>query len=309
MKGLLIVLFQMAVTILIGFALRKNRVIDERSQKSLSDILLQATLPFTILASSQYEYSDDIALGMMAVGACSVIYYIVTLVIVRLISKKALNDSAESRIITTTAVFANTGFVGIPLMASLFGGAGVLLAAVYNFAYNIFFYTYGAHLISGKKGNVLELILNPVSLASIAAVIMFLIPPRLPEFLADTMDLVGGVTVPLSMIILGSTLATVDYKKLFTDVKSYIVTLLRLVIFPLAMMAALLVARRFTTISDTTMITLIVMTALPSGTMNVIYADKYNTAPKFCARTVVLTLLFMMITLPLILGLSFMLNR
>ena len=169
MKEFYIVLFQMAVTILIGFVLRKRRVIDERTQKALSDILLQATLPFTILASGQYEYSDSLALSMMAVAGGSVVYYIITLIMVRAYSRKFIKNPEEARVFTTTSVFANTGFIGIPLMGSLLGGAGVLLAAIYNFAYNIFFYTYGAHLISGKKGHLYKLIFNPVTIASIAA--------------------------------------------------------------------------------------------------------------------------------------------
>ena len=106
------------------------------------------------------------------------------------------------------------------------------------------------------------------------------------------------------MILLGSTLATVDVKKLFADLKSYVVAILRLAVFPLIMLLAVLIVRKFVVISPETMITLVLMTALPSGTMNVIYAEKNNCAPKFTARTVVLTLILMVLTLPLLMALS-----
>ena len=75
-------------------------------------------------------------------------------------------------------------------------------------------------------------------------------------------------------------------------------------IFPLVMLLAILVARTITDISGATMITLVLMTALPSSTMNVMYSERYNCAPKFCARTVVLTLIFMAVTLPVLMALS-----
>ena len=106
------------------------------------------------------------------------------------------------------------------------------------------------------------------------------------------------------MILLGSTLATVDVKKLFADLKSYIVAILRLAVFPLIMLLAVLIVRRFVAISPETMITLVLMTALPSGTMNVIYSEMFDCAPKFCARTVTLTLVFMVITMPVIITLG-----
>ena len=123
-------------------------------------------------------------------------------------------------------------------------------------------------------------------------------------FIVDAVDIVGDMSVPLSMILLGSSFATVDVKKLFVDYKSYLVAALRLLIFPLIMMLAILVARTMIDISGATMITLVLMTALPSGTMNVMYSEKHNCAPKFCARTVVLTLILMAATLPVMMALS-----
>jgi hypothetical protein len=70
------------------------------------------------------------------------------------------------------------------------------------------------------------------------------------------------------------------------------------------MLLAILIVRKFVAISPETMITLVLMTALPSGTINVIYAEKNNCAPKFTARTVVLTLILMVLTLPLLMALS-----
>jgi len=300
---LYILFFQMALMIILGIILRKKRIIDDRTQGTLSEILLKAVLPFTIISSSQYEYSTEMVKSIIAVACCASAYYIVTLLILRQTTMRLPFDESEKRVFVTTSVFANTGFVGFPLMYGLFGASGLLLASIYNLMYNLFFYTYGVHLISRKNGNFKDIFMNPVSIASVAAVVLFIIPWRMPAFVKETTDLIGNMTVPLSMIILGSTFATVDLRKLFMDKKSYIVMALRLIVFPLAMLGALMIASRFVEVNPRTMITLTIMTALPSGTMNVIYSERYNCASKFCARTVVMTLVFMVVTLPLLISL------
>ena len=298
------VLFEMAVTIVLGVAIRKKRLLDERTHSTFTEILLNAILPFAILSSSQYEYSYETLKGIIAVAGAAFLYYLCTLIALRLITSKSKLEDSEKRVFVTLAVFANTGFVGIPLMQGLLGARGLLLAATYNLVYNIFFYTYGIHLISKKRHTPLQIIFNPVSVASVASLILFVIPWRMPQFLTHTLHTIGDMNIPLSMILLGSTLATVDVKKLFADLKSYVVAILRLAVFPLIMLLAVLIVRKFVAISPETMITLVLMTALPSGTMNVIYSEKHNCAPKFTARTVVLTLILMAISLPLLMALS-----
>lgn len=304
MTQVFIVFFKMVVTILLGLFLRKKRVIDERTQGTLSDILLKAVLPFTIIASSQHEYSMDTVKSIIAVAGAAILYYLCTLIVLRIIVYKTKIEESEKVVFVNTAVFANTGFVGFPLMLSLFGNKGLLLGSIYNLMYNLFFYTYGATLYSKRKGEIKQILFNTVSLASIGAIVLFVIPWRMPAFILDTINIVGDMTVPLSMIILGSTLATIDVKKLFTDYKSYIITALRLIVFPLLMMLAVIIVRKFVWVAPETAITLVLMTALPCGTMNVIYAEKHNCAPKFAARTVVMSLFFMAITLPIMLFLS-----
>lgn len=294
----------MAVTIVLGVAIRKKRLLDERTHSTFTEILLNAILPFAILSSSQYEYSYETLKGIIAVAGAAFLYYLCTLIALRLITSKSRLEDSEKRVFVTLAVFANTGFVGIPLMQGLLGARGLLLAATYNLVYNIFFYTYGIHLISKKRHTPIQIIFNPVSVASVASLILFVIPWRMPQFLTHTLHTIGDMNIPLSMILLGSTLATVDVKKLFADLKSYVVAILRLAVFPLIMLLAVLIVRKFVAISPETMITLVLMTALPSGTMNVIYSEKHNCAPKFTARTVVLTLILMVISLPLLMALS-----
>ena len=174
-----IVFFKIFVFLLLGFALNKSKVIGSTGERALSDILLKAVLPFMIINSSQHTYS---ACAAIAIG-----YYAVSLIVLRLSLKKVNILEDEKRIMITCTVFANTGFVGFPLMEALYGSYGLLLAAVFNLCYNLFFYTYAVYLFSKKpRFALLDMFKSSVSVASIVAIVMFIIPWRMPGFISDT---------------------------------------------------------------------------------------------------------------------------
>ena len=293
-----IVFFKIFVFLALGFVLNKTKVIDANAEKALSKILLTAVLPFMILNSSQHTYSNEAVNGMITCAAFGIAYYALTLIVMRLSLKKAKMSEDERRIMVTCTVFANTGFVGFPLMEALFGNYGLLLAAVYNLCYNLFFYTYAVYLFSRKpKFRLLEIFKNPVSVASILAIVLFIIPWRMPAFLSETFKLIGDMTVPMSMMVMGSMLAGVKIKKLVTDKNGYIVSALRLMVLPAVVMGAVMAVSHFYPVMSETKSVIVLMCALPCGSMNVIYSENHDVAPHFCARTVSLSMIFMLVTL------------
>ena len=293
-----IVFFKIFIFLALGFVLNKTKVIDSTAEKALSKILLTAVLPFMILMSSQHTYSNEAVNGMVICAAFGIGYYALTLIIMSLSLKRAKITADERRIMITCTAFANTGFVGFPLMEALFGNYGLLLAAVYNLCYNLFFYTYAVYLFSRKpKFRLLEIFKNPVSIASILAIVLFVIPWRMPSFIAEAFKLIGDMTVPMSMMVMGSMLASVKIKKLVTDKKAYIVSALRLVILPAAVMGVIMAVSFFLPMSPETKSVIVLMCALPCGSMNVIYSENHDVAPHFCARTVSLSMVFMLVTL------------
>lgn len=293
-----IVFFKIFIFLLLGFALNKSKIINSAGEKALSDILLKAVLPFMIINSSQHTYSADAVNGMIACAVFALGYYAVSLLVLRLSLRKFKFPEDEKRIMVTCTVFANTGFVGFPLMEALFGSYGLLLAAVYNLCYNIFFYTYAVYLFSKKpKFALLDMFKSSVSVASIAAIIMFIIPWRMPSFIAETFKLIGDMTVPMSMIVMGSMLASVNIKKLLTDKKAYVVSALRLIVLPAVVTGIVLLASKWIDLAPETKSVVVLMCALPCGSMNVIFAENYDVAPHFSARTVSLSMVFMLVTI------------
>ena len=295
-----IVFFKIFIFLLLGFALNKSKVINSNGERALSDILLKAVLPFMIINSSQHTYSADAMNGMIECAAFVIGYYALSLIALRLSLKKVNILEDEKRIMITCTAFANTGFVGFPLMEALYGSYGLLLAAVFNLCYNLFFYTYAVYLFSRKpRFALLDMFKSSVSVASIVAIVMFIIPWRMPGFISDTFMMIGDMTVPLSMMVMGSMLASVNVKKLITDKKAYVVSALRLLILPAIMMGVMILVSNWVNMLPETKSVVVLMCALPCGSMNVIFAENYDVAPHFSARTVSLSMIFMLVTLML----------
>lgn len=299
MDVLLQVFIKIVVAVTLGFILRKAKVIDSHMQKGLSDILLLAILPFSILSSANYEKTPEVQEGMLIVFAAAMIYYIVTLVVMRLISKELPYEEKEKRVFVTMVTFANTGFVGFPVVSALYGDQGLLMAVVFNLTYNLFMYTYGIYLLSGKTGSLKNILLNPVNIASVAAIAIFISPFRFPTYVEGPIELISVMTVPLSMIIIGSNLAAMPFTKVISDLKSYFISLIRLVVLPGLMLFGMYLAMKGFDITPMAASVAVLMCALPCGSMNVILSEKYDCAPEFAARSTVLSMLLCMGTLPL----------
>ncbi len=278
---------------IIGVILKRTGVIDARAEKSISDILIKAILPFMILSSSQYVYTNELLWAMVGVACYAGIFYLVMLGIMTLINRNSKQSDSDKRIMTTCLIFSNTSFIGMPLMQELFGDAGLLLAAVFNLVFNIFFYTFGVTIISGRKFRPVYLITDIVSPASILAVILFIIPWRFNSYITSTLNFVGDIAFPLALIVLGSNIADMNLKRILTDSKTYMTVTLKLLALPAIAFLIVMGISGFVDMRPVTKAAIVLMTALPSTSLCMVYADKYNMSPSLCARIVTYSTLLM----------------
>ena len=284
------------VMMALGYLLRKLNIITDSIQKGLTEILLKAILPLSILSSANYAFSSELFHGMLVVSAAAAVFYCTGIAGMTFLSRALPLAQNERKIFVTMTVFANTGFVGFPIMTALFGQQGLLLAVIYNMFYNLFMYTYGINMLSGRGGiEIRSIITNPITIASVISILIFVSPFRFPGILYSPIADIGAMSVPVSMIIMGASLANIPFLDILKDKYSYLVSAIRLIIFPLLMLAVM----RLLSVSPVTATVCVLMTALPCGTMNVIFAEKYDCAPEFASRTVVLSLVIMIITLPI----------
>lgn len=295
------ILGKIFLMVLFGYILKKLKIITDQFQSQLSNLLIKAILPISILSSSCNEFSKELSKGLLITAIVCLIYYISSLFIITMVSKKLHVNKETKKIFITMTVFANVGFIGFPIATELFGNDGILYAVIYNMFFQIFFFTYGTNLLSNKGSfKITDLLNSPVTISSFLAIIIYLSPFRFPLFISESLSTVGGMMVPLSMMIIGCSLVGIKPSEILKDKYSYLVSLLRLVLLPLITFLCLLVFD----IKGEVAIIITILTALPSGSLNAILAEQYNCNPKYATRTVVQTMVLMIITLPIIIAIA-----
>lgn len=279
-----------------GYGVKKIGLIKDEVESGLNQLLVKAILPVTILLSSQNNYSKELLGNMCIIIGITISYYLVAILLMTFVTKILHLEDAKRRLYISMSVFANVGFIGFPVVFELFSKEGLLYAVVYNIVFQIIFFSYGVSLISGEKVFKIKMIYtNPVTIASILCLIFFVCGIKIPEAILAPLQSIGGMTTPISLILIGCALEKVKIADTIKDWYSFQVAGIRMILFPIVIYFVLFFAKVDPMISGI----VVILTGLPSGSLNVIYSKMYHCEEEFASRTVVLTMVLMVITLPL----------
>lgn len=287
--------------IAVGFIAARKKLIDETVSRHLSSILMEIVLPFSILSSSQQVFSTDRLREMGVSLLLSAGYYILSILFCLFLADRLGFSDSRKRIFVTLTVFANVGFMGFSIMQEILGDTGTLYTVVHNSAYQIFFFSYGLYLLKGEgKLTLRSLFGSRIIWISISSVILYLLPFRFPAALTETCSTVGSMLMPLSMLIIGAQIGRMELRRLFGEKQALLVDVLRMFVFPAIMFAVL----KLLQIEHETAVTAFVLSALPSGSLNVVMAEEYRREPEFATIAVAQNMLLMILTIPLVIFLT-----
>ena len=288
---------KIALLMLLGYFLRKYNVITEQFQKDITAFMLKVALPANVLTTANNPFSRELSANLLLTAGIAVVYYGASLLLTRAISRLLPLSQGGKVVFMTSCVFANTAFIGFPLVTELLGSEGLLYAVVFNIVWIVFFYTLGISLFSGQKTIRLKtLVTMPVSVASICAVLIYISPFRFPGFVQDTLSTLGAMVAPISMIVVGCSLVHIRPIDILKDGYSYFVSVMRMAVLPAAV---LLVLKLIPGVPGVVAVTCCLACCLPSASMNVVFAQEYDCEPQYASRAVVQGTLLMVVTVPL----------
>lgn len=282
--------------ILIGVYGSKKNIINEEINKGLRRILLEITLPLLVINSFSFEFSDGMGKNVLT----AFIYSITFMALGAIISYIFLFPlkGEKKKILHFANVFSNCGFIGFPIINSLYGAEGVVYTSIFNMVFTIALWTYGVMIFSDKmsKEKIKKVLVNPAIIAVYIGIPIMLLNIKLPSFLIDTTKIVGDMTAPISMIIVGSILSKVRIKDVFKEVSIYYEALIKLIIIPLILFLIKIIIKDNTTVINT----IIVLQAMPAAAMTSIFAADFNKEKEYSAKVVFITTLLSIITIPII---------
>ena len=284
--------------ILVGVYAAKKRIITKEINKGLTNILLKITLPCLVVSSFIFDLSDELKDNIIRCFIYSPLVLIISIVISYIL---LIPIKGEKKIIIQFAnVFSNCGFIGFPIVFSIYGNEGVIYASIFNLFFTAFLWTYGVILFNGKmkREDIKKVLLNPAIVAVFIGLIIMIFGFDIPSVLSSTLDLVGNMTSPLSMIIVGVILVNAKIISYLKDKTIYYSAFLKLIIMPCIL---ILISRL---LKDTSLVikTLIIVTAMPAAAMTSILAESFDKESEYSAVIVFITTLFSVITFPILLN-------
>ncbi len=191
-------------------------------------------------------------------------------------------------------MFNNSGNMGIPLMLFAFGDA-VLQAAVVLFIIEmVLHFTVGLYLLDHRTrfGQLLRM---PMIQATVAGLAFGVLGWPLPGPLAETIKLLGQVSVPLLLFSLGVRLRDVD-------LRDWKLGVLGAALCPLSGVIVVALVQPWLELTALQTSALLVFGALPPAVMNVLVAEQYRQEPERVASIVMLGNLGALVAIPVVLA-------
>jgi len=290
------------ILLALGYAGCKLNALTPDTGKVLTKLVLNITLPSTILASviggNLSIDGGETAFFMLFVLFAFFIYIVVAFPIARTLSK----DKGMRGLFTACIVFGNVAFMGLPVASAIFGPGAIFYIALFNVPFWIAIFSYGVLLVSGKSDSFqLKLLLNPVLIASVLVIPIALSGLRAPDIVVSALELTGSITTPASMLIIGVMLAQAPIKNVFIKWQFYLLSFVKLILLPILVW---FIFRPF--IANETMLgVIVVLSAMPTASLAAIFAIEYDNNPITASSTVFLTTMLSGITIPLIVFLLF----
>lgn len=285
-----------------GYGLGKVQVITSVGTEVFSKFIVKVALPAIIISGMIIPLTPEKLHTAIYIVALSIATYALAYGVAIGFSKLFIKDRSERGVYSFAIVFSNAGFMGYPVLQALFGKEAIFYGAIYNITFNILLYTLGIKLMEMKSDTKsqfnLKHLINPGVTASIIGLILFTTGIPLPKFVIGTIDAVGSLCTPLSMITIGAMLSSLPIKKMFSGAKVYLLTGTRLIILPLLTFGLLKYVLR---IEDSWLLAIpVIVAGMPVASNAAMMAKQYDNNPEIASQTILVSTLLSAITMPLL---------
>lgn len=293
----LLVLF---LVIIIGYIATKWGYFDEVANKKVSRFVIKITLPAIILSSVMGDSDLGSTPELIQALLLALGFYLAMIIISLLVVKSLRIHIEEQGLYRFMIIFSNIVFIGFPVVRSIYGEGAIFYASIFNLPFNLIAFTYGLALIRKKKDlsqkiNLLE-IMNSAVVAGILAIFIFIFKLKFPAIIVDTMKMVGGITTPMSLIIIGASLAAIPIKEVFRDKKLYLFALIKLLIIPVLL---LLILKPFV-LNKMILGVMVILAGMPVASVLVMLCKEYGIDSELATKATFITTLFSVVTIPVL---------
>lgn len=225
---MLVILFAIAA----GYLSHRLGILGGDVDKRISRLILNITMPAMIVAA---VITGDTLPGLsevLAILKVGVVFYLLEALFMLAAPRLLGGTPGEKGVWRYAMMFPNVGFIGYPVAVALFGEEALFFAVVLALPFNLMSFSLGPLLLVGAKRFKVRQMFSPCVVASLLALVLALSGLRPPVLLGEMLDFVGGITVPLSLLLVGSLLAGLSVGEVFASPRLWGLSILRLLVMP-----------------------------------------------------------------------------
>lgn len=256
------------IIVIAGYFSHKRGIINEEFERKLSGFVIKVTCPALLISSTMGDKMPDREhIPMLLLVSLLTYVILIPLAYIQPVLMRVRRDLRGMYSFMLT--YSNVGFIGYPVVASIFGSDAVFYACILNVFNTITVFIWGVMFISGenlKDGFRFRLFVSPAMIATYISVIIVVLNLHTPKAIAMPLSILGNMTVPSSLIVIGAALAEIPTRKMVGTPHIFIMCFLKLLVLPLLVYYAMIFIGVDTRISSINMI-LIAMPVASFGTM------------------------------------------
>jgi len=284
---------------ILGFILKKSGVTDKRTDKFLSQLLVNYCTPAVMIYITLTNFSistfQNSYKGILIAIASMVLINIIALGVSGALSLKGM----EKGEFISMATFSNTIFVGLPLITGIFGERAVPYLMLYYIANTLTFWTLGIYQLVRSSGKAfssknLMKIFNPPILGFIAGILLLWYNVSLPVYAMESINYLRLLLTPLSLIFMGSTIGDLKMSSVGSPVTTVVILVMRFVLSPIVCLLILKVVG----MPEDLVKVFIVCAGLPVMTNISIAVGKYGGNPSYSSFMTALSSIVFIFVVP-----------
>lgn len=286
---------QIFILVAVGFIIGKKKIFGPEARRDMTNVVIYVLLPCNIFHSFETQLSADMLRECAIVFVIAMGAQLLYIVLNRILYNRY---PIERRIVMQYATICNNaGFMGLPVIESVFGAAGILYGSIVLIPMRLFMWTAGLSLFTktDKKQQFKRLATHPCIWAVILGFAYLFSPVRLPAFLSNTINIIGSCTTAMSMIVVGSILSDVDFRTVF-DKAYYYYSFIRLLAIP----AFIFIVLKLLGVDPVVTGVSVLSTAMPAATVTAMLSHKYGRDSAFASKLIFVSTLLSLFTLPVI---------
>lgn len=258
--------------IAVGFIAAKTGIMTEAGAACCTDIALIIATPCVIIKSLMRRFDAAVMKSLLLAIALTLLVQVLMITLGTLLLRS--KDLRRQRTLRFGSIFANCGFMSLPLQEVMLGSDGTLYGSAYVIMFNLVVWSYGVYLISGDKRYIQpkKLFVNPGIAGLLIGLIIFVFSVPVPRVLSSTVNYLAAIYTPLPMLIIGYHLSKTNVLKAFKDVKCIIAVLLRLIVYPLVSLGVLYILG----VRGTLLISVIISLSAPVAAVTTMFSSKFG---------------------------------